>query len=87
MKFLSTELFAQIEDMNDEETLDDIAVITENGGELPEKSDANIDDDLPESEKTEDQEESTNCFEALHANFARSRRLKSYFFEEETLVF
>ena len=85
MKFLSAEVFPPADcTESDEGSEDQVPLNAETGGESQEKSDINIEDD--ESEKNEDADETTNCFEAIHANFAPSRRLKPYFFEEDTLV-
>lgn len=85
MKYLSSEVFPSL-DLPDEDMDDNQAMHGDIGSETQDKSEGNVEDDLTDSEKNEDQDETTNCFEALHANFAPSRRLRPFFFEEDTLV-
>ena len=86
IKFLSSEVFPPLDLAEDD--LIEAALNEDIGNDLPDKMDGNVEDEILESERNEDQDhdESTNCFESLHANFAPSRRLKPLFFEEETLV-
>ncbi len=86
IKFLSSEVFPPL-DMAEDDSIE--AVLNSDiGNDVQDKLEGNVDDDIPEIERNEDQDhdESTNCFESLHANFAPSRRLRPFFFEEETLV-
>jgi hypothetical protein len=80
MKYLSSEVFPTLGTKG--EYADEGSV----GSELQERTEFSGDDDLAESEKSDDMEEPSNFFEFLHSNFAPSRRLKPMFFETETLV-
>ena len=81
MKFLSSEIFPTHTDECDETDKNSVMF----GSETAEKAD-NIPDGDSESDKNDDLDEPTNCFELLHSNLAPSRRLKPLFFEADTLV-
>ncbi len=82
MKFLSSEVFPTATPKTGEadEGLGDL------GGEIQDRADYSVDGDSADSEKNDDADEPSNFFEFLHSNLAPSRRLKSAFFDTDTLV-
>jgi hypothetical protein len=82
MKFLSSEVFPTATPKRGEADEGSVDL----GSETQDRADYSVDGDSAESEKNDDADEPSNFFEFLHSNLAPSRRLKSAFFDTDTLV-